>query len=84
MQKKGGAGGAMPQTHYLSKPGGRGGLRGVASKDRARLPPRDGGKRGEMGVVWDDTGESGGKWGNNGGLLEDRLLLQWEAADGVV
>ena len=34
--KKGGAVGAMPPTHYLSKPGGLG---GVAYKDRAQPPP---------------------------------------------
>ena len=36
-QKKGGAVGAMPPTHYLSKPVGGGG--GVAYKDGAGLPP---------------------------------------------
>ena len=38
--KKGGAVGAMSPAHYLSKPGGGGGLGGVAYKDRARPPPR--------------------------------------------
>ena len=39
--KKGGAVGAMPPAHYLSKPWGGGGLGGggVAYKDRAGLPP---------------------------------------------
>ena len=41
--KKGGAVGAMPPTHYLSKPGGgRGGLGGVSYKDRAQPPPPPG------------------------------------------
>ena len=33
----------MSPAHYLSKPGGGGGLGGVAYKDRARLPPREAG-----------------------------------------
>ena len=36
---KGGAVGAMPPTHYLSKPRGGGGAGGVAYKDWARPPP---------------------------------------------
>ena len=41
MQKRGGAVGAMPPSHYLPKPGGGGGGLGggVAYKDRARPPP---------------------------------------------
>ena len=48
---------------------------------------KNGGKLGEMGEngsYGEDTGGNGGTWGNNGGPLEDRLLLHREAANGPV